>query len=78
MASVYVVQHVHSRDDGNDDAKFVGVYSSRETANEAVSRLSLQPGFSETIDGFSVDEFHLDQDQWAEGFVDGAAVYAAS
>ena len=78
MASVYVVQHVHSREDGNDDVKFIGVYSSRETADAAIARLSLQPGFSETIDGFSVDEYHLDQDQWVEGFVEAGAVYAAS
>lgn len=29
MASVLVVQHVDSRDDGNDDVKFIGVYFSR-------------------------------------------------
>ena len=78
MASVYIVQHVHSRDDDNDDVKFIGVYSLRETADAAVARLSLQPGFSETIDGFSVEEYPLDQDQWSEGFVEAGAVYAAS
>ena len=78
MTSVYVVQHVHSRDDDNDDVKFIGVYSSRDNADAAVARLSLQPGFSETIDGFSVDEYHPDRDQWVEGFVEAGAVYAAS
>ena len=78
MASVYIVQHVHSRDDGNDDVKFIGVYSSRGTADAAVGRLSVQPGFSETIDGFSVDEYPLDRDQWVKGFVEAGAVYVAS
>lgn len=78
MASVYVVQHVHSRDDVDDDVKFIGVYSSRENADAAVVRLSIQPGFSETLDGFSVDEYPLDQDQWTEGFIEEGAVYAAS
>ena len=78
MASVFVLQHVHSREDGVEDVKFIGVYSSRETADAAVSRLSLQPGFSESADGFSVDEYQLDQDQWAEGFVEAGAVFVGS
>ena len=77
MASVFVVQHVHSRGDG-EDVKLVGVYSSREMAEAAVARLGLQPGFCDSMDGFSVDEDRLDQDQWAEGFVEAGAVFAAS
>ena len=36
MTSVFVVQHVHSLGDGEEDAKFIGVYSSREKADAAV------------------------------------------
>lgn len=72
MTSVYVVQHTHAREGGDEDVKFIGVYSSRDKADEAVARLSRQPGFSDTPDGFSVDEYRLDQDQWAEGFVEVA------
>jgi len=78
MASVFVVQHVHSLEGGEDDVKFIGVYSSRENADAAVARLSLQPGFSDELDGFSVDEYRLDEDQWAEGFVEAGAVFAGS
>ncbi len=76
MTSVYVVQHVHSRD-GDDDVKFIGVYSSQEKADSAVTRLSRQAGFLETIDGFSVDEYHLDRDQWTEGYVEAGTVFAS-
>ena len=69
MASVYVVQHVHSQDDGTEDVKFIGVYSSREKAQEAVARLTRLPGFSDAPDGFQVDEYRVDQDHWAEGYV---------
>lgn len=31
MSQVFLVQHVHERDDGSEDVKVVGVYSSRET-----------------------------------------------
>jgi len=72
MTSVFVVQHVHTRDDGEEDVKFVGVYSSREKADAAVSRLSGQPGFADAPDGFSVDEYRVDKDQWVEGYIEVA------
>ena len=69
MASVFVLQHVRLRDGGVEDVKFIGVYSSREKADAAVARLSRLPGFSDATDGFHVDEYRVDQDQWAEGYV---------
>ena len=72
MASVFVLQHVHSREDGVEDVKFIGVYSSREKAQEAVARLARLPGFAEAPDGFHIDEYRVDQDHWAEGYVAAA------
>jgi hypothetical protein len=69
MASVFVLQHVHARDDGGEDVKILGVYSSREKADAAVARLGRLPGFSEAPDGFHVDEYRVDQDYWVEGYV---------
>jgi homoserine kinase type II len=74
MASVFVLQHVHSLDDGAEDVKFIGVYSSREKAQEAVARLAGLPGFADAPDGFHIDEYRLDQDNWAEGYVTAAGV----
>ena len=69
MASVFVLQHVHSREDGAEDVKFIGVYSSREKAQDAVARLRCLPGFSDAPDGFHVDEYRVDEDHWVEGYV---------
>jgi len=69
MTSVFVLQHVHSLDDGAEDVKLIGVYSSRQKAQEAVARLAAAPGFSDAPDGFNIDEYRLDQDQWVEGYV---------
>lgn len=69
MASVFVLQHVHPQEDGVEDVKLIGVYSSREMAEAAVSRLSRLPGFSDTPDGFHIDEYPVDQDQWKDGYV---------
>ena len=49
MTSVYVLQHVHLQEDGAEDVKFIGVYSSRQTADAAVARLSRVLGRSGRI-----------------------------
>jgi hypothetical protein len=66
---VYIVQHVHEFDDGSEDIKFIGVYSTHQKAEEAVKRLSTQVGFCETQEGFYIDEYELDKDHWTEGYI---------
>jgi hypothetical protein len=69
MASVFVLQHVHEGENGVEDVKFIGVYSSRDKAQEAVARLVRLPGFADAPDGFHIDEYRVDQDHWVEGYV---------
>lgn len=66
---VYVLHHVHEFGDGEEDVKMIGVYSTQEQAEAAVGRMRLQPGFSDAPEGFSIDRYPLDQDNWAEGYV---------
>lgn len=68
MANVYVLQHVHSMDDGEEDVKLIGVYSSRANAEATIARLRKAPGFSDAPAGFCIDEYQLDKDQWVEGY----------
>jgi len=68
MKSVFVLQHVHVLSKDNDDVKFIGVYSTRRTAKDAIERLSRQPGFQDAIDGFCIDEYEVDMDHWTEGY----------
>lgn len=69
MKTVFVVQHVHQLAGDNEDVKFIGVYATEEKARAAIARLTTQPGFSSVPDGFSIDEYELDKDNWQEGFV---------
>ena len=69
MTKVYVVQHVHEFENDTEDVKLIGVYSSRENAESAVNRLSQVDGFKDTPDGFDIDEYEVDQDNWTEGFL---------
>ncbi len=66
---VFVIQHVHEMEDEQEDVKFIGVYSTEESAKTAIARLSTQPGFRETANGFYIDRYKLDEDHWTEGFV---------
>jgi hypothetical protein len=66
---VFVVQHLLTLTDGEESIKMIGVYSTQEKAQQAVDRLSRQPGFRDSPKGFSIDPYTVDKDSWAEGFV---------
>ncbi len=69
MKIVYILQHVHTFEDQEEDVKFIGVYSSYENAEDAISRLSQQPGFQNSANGFCIDKYELDKDHWIERYV---------
>jgi len=68
MKSVFVLQHTYELD-GCDEIKFIGVYSTKREAENAIERLSKQNGFKDRIEGFTIDEYEINKDYWTEGFV---------
>jgi len=66
---LFVVEHLHVLKDGDESIKLIGVYSSQEAAQKAADRLRLRPGFCDTPDGFSIDRYSLDEDNWTDGYV---------
>ena len=66
---VFVLQHVHTFDDSEEEVKMIGVYSSQEQAEAAVERLSAKPGFSDAPEGFAIDRYVVNEDCWTEGYV---------
>ena len=69
MRTVYLLHHVHEFDDGYEDFKLIGVFSSREYAFAAQRRVQDQPGFRDLPDGFTVSDCAVDRVEWLEGFV---------
>jgi hypothetical protein len=65
---VYLLWHVHELAAGQDDEKLIGVYSSKDEANEALKRAKHLPGFCELPDGFVIAPYTLDEDYWLEGY----------
>jgi hypothetical protein len=66
---VFLLQHVHIHSDGEESVKTIGVYSTQENAQQAIERLRLEPGFRSASEGFSIDSYLLDEDNWAEGYI---------
>jgi hypothetical protein len=66
---VFLLWHVHQFDDGREDEKLIGAYSSKQDARDAQERLSAQPGFRDHTEGFGISEYDLGKDDWTEGFV---------
>ena len=72
MSSVFLVWHTYSEggaDDEEVNAKLLGVYSTRAHAGRRVTRARSENGFRDWPDGFIVDEFTVDADEWEGGFV---------
>jgi hypothetical protein len=66
--SVFVLHHSYELD-GCDETKMIGVYSSREAAEATIVRFRNLPGFGDKPEGFNIDEYLLDEDNWTEGFI---------
>jgi len=64
--SVYLVQHV--RDEKDETAKVIGIYSDEQHATLAIDKLRKKPGFRASPNGFYIDEYIINEDNWSEGF----------
>ena len=57
-----------SFDEGIDDEKLIGIYSSREQAERAVERSARLDGFRDEPECFMINEHVVDEDNWTTGF----------
>lgn len=67
MKSVHILQHTYELD-GHDETKFIGAYSSKLEAEQAIKRLSQHNGFKYRVEGFVMDEYEINKDHWTAGF----------
>jgi len=69
MKTVFLLQHAYERTpDTEEQIKIIGVYATKGDAEDAIGRLSKQPGFCDFPEHFEIGEFELGIDNWAEGF----------
>lgn len=71
---VYLLQHSYEyeiyKDVKTDETKIIGIYSSKEKAEEVKKQFKIKQGFDRfPEDCFYIDAYELDKDNWIEGFV---------
>jgi hypothetical protein len=69
MKTVFLLWHTYREAGREEEPKLIGVYGSRRDAERGKERVGKQPGFSDRLDGFVIDEYEVGKDHWAEGFV---------
>ena len=67
---VFLVWHDHGPPDDSDNAKLLGVFSTRPLAEDRVARARTQPDFADHPDDFDIAEYEVDRDEWTDGFVE--------
>lgn len=68
MQEVYVLQHSYALQNGCDETKLLGVFSSEEKAQEAIEMYRTLPGFCEHPQDFHLDKYLMNERYWTEGF----------
>ena len=69
MESVFLLWHTHVHPDTEyEDEKLIGVYRTQRSAEEALERVKVAPGFRDSPHGFEISKYILDKDHWIEGF----------
>jgi hypothetical protein len=64
MKQVFILWHRYPDEPDDDNAKLLGVYSSKEIAEERRDRKYRQLRTGE----FTIDQYEVDEDHWNEGF----------
>jgi hypothetical protein len=74
MGTVFILHHDY--EPGDDHVKLLGAFSTKQSALAAIRKYRELPGFSEYPDGFTIDEYELDKEEWTEGFISIAEALA--
>lgn len=68
MQEVYVLQHSYALQNGCDETKLLGVFSSEDKAQQAIEMYRTLPGFCEHLQDFHLDKYLMNERYWTEGF----------
>jgi hypothetical protein len=66
--NVFLLWHVNELSDGEENSKLIGVYSTRLLADESQKLAAQLPGFRNRPQGFIINSYEINRDEWREGF----------
>lgn len=68
MKKIFILQHSYELENGCDETKLLGVFSSFEKAVQVIQEYKNLPGFKNRPDDFYIDKYEIDKKYWIEGF----------
>ncbi|EGL15030.1 MULTISPECIES: hypothetical protein [Paenibacillus] len=72
MKTVFLLQHSYEINQ-IEYTKTIGIYSTRDKAQDVINKYKELPGFKEYPEDFYIDEYHVDKNEWQEGFLGSSA-----
>lgn len=67
IKSVFLLQYGYEMDK-IEETKIIGIFSSKEIAEQVLIKYKSLPGFKDYPDSFFIDECTIDKSYWEEGF----------
>ena len=65
---VYLLQHSYELENGCDETKVLGIFSSQQMAEEAVRSYRQLPGFRDKKADFCIDKYEVNKKYWGDGY----------
>ena len=69
MKKVFLLQNSYEKNNGFEETKIIGIFSTYQKAEETIVEYRIKKGFVDHPDDFFIDEYLLDEKNWSEGFV---------
>ena len=63
-----LLQHSYELEKGCDETKVLGIFSSRQMAEEAVGSYRQLPGFRDKKEDFYIDKYEVNKKYWGDGY----------
>ena len=67
--AVYLVQHSYELNEGENETKIIGVFSSLKKAQLIINKYRTIKGFKRYQNEFHVDKYRLNENWWKDGFI---------
>jgi len=69
LNKVYMLLHIHLMEDRREDAKNLGIYSSKKKVFEEIKKYKTLAGFKDHPRGFHVYEYEIDKNLCEDDFI---------
>ena len=69
MKKIYFLYYVYEFEDGHDDVKLLGVFSSKINAKLALTKIKKNPGYKKISRYLEISEDSIESLAWPDGYM---------